>query len=113
MSARRFANIRIYRNLQRARENNVIVRNATEREMDEQFPHLEKVAYEATGGTFPFSDRLFGDIWRQFHTDPRFIMRSAYVVDPWSGKRPGYRYGTHDNKWENCQFLEISNTTGI
>lgn len=85
-SIRRFANRRTYRNLEHAKEHGLRVDDATEQEMDEIFPVLEKKAYRSTGGTFPFSGRVFGEIWRTYHGDRRFSMRSARVRDPSTGR---------------------------
>lgn len=76
---RKFANRRIYRNLEHAKEYGVQVRDATEQEMERTFPQLEMTAYQGTGGKFPFSPTVFGDIWRSHHNDPRFSMRTAYI----------------------------------
>jgi len=82
---RKLANRRIYRNLLKAQEHGVRVRDATEEEMEEIFPALERDAYLATGAEFPFLPSVFGEIWREYRNDSRFSMRSACVRDPDSG----------------------------
>lgn len=86
--------------------NGVTVRETTYEEMCNIFPQLLEETYRASGSIPPFGENFLEAIWKNFHDDSRFYMRSVHYLDPQDNEDKvigiglGFCEGEYANFWK-------------